>query len=787
MEARVIGSGSGRSLDAARKRRQVPRAAGSRVLLLVVLGGSGLALGVEGPQGVSSCEVLSVPALQSEALDLVYDGEVVDPVRAFRARYGSAWTLYWDSATQTLRYLAPRHEFQLVGTSPQGGGLEASAVESAVRGFVDANRELFGLEASELSLALAEGLGVDRLLVFHQTAGGLPVRGATIRVVVTADGRLLAIKSYVGRGLTALWESKQLGALRLLGVEDVLPAALGSGKVVSRARLELVFPEGAIDSIWPVWSFWTQDDSEATLEEVRDAVTGALWISCPVSKHFDYSGDVSALSADTVGVFSQPDEILARPQGLRGIVLSNDAGQLLGVTSSSGDGAFAVMSNQNPETILASLAYSSGVTTCGRYETTTCAGRSDCIEMQVRPLLSDSPSPCAGCVPAELDFNAECIPDVAHTSTPLDDFHLVLNQDILAAGDLATAEAVSWWVLLYAQAERLLRTFRPHLAGQDSMFERYDRLDVIPVGLADAMPIAALEWRPYSEFEQHPRKRGAVVVKRFAHAPGVAAVPLMASLVGHEVAHHVIYQATCGVEHSEVEEGVADALVAIANDEPRIGWLREDDSGPFGFVLGDVTPFVSVLRSQVGRGLYAFWDLCRRSPARLESRALDVVCRWLVANRAVDPNDRAFLDHHCLLDELLDANERVPLRNDDSARAFEETAELLLTAFADPVFHQGQFFVRGDANLDAAINISDPIHTLDALFGGNNILRLHDCADAMDTDDNGAIEISDAIRVLRYLFMGGPAPVRPFPACGQDPDLNDELCCREAPSCPLEP
>ena len=46
-------------------------------------------------------------------------------------------------------------------------------------------------------------------------------------------------------------------------------------------------------------------------------------------------------------------------------------------------------------------------------------------------------------------------------------------------------------------------------------------------------------------------------------------------------------------------------------------------------------------------------------------------------------------------------------------------------------------FVRGDANADAAIDLSDPVGTLFALFGQSSPLA---CMDAADSDDSGAIE-----------------------------------------------
>ncbi len=88
-------------------------------------------------------------------------------------------------------------------------------------------------------------------------------------------------------------------------------------------------------------------------------------------------------------------------------------------------------------------------------------------------------------------------------------------------------------------------------------------------------------------------------------------------------------------------------------------------------------------------------------------------------------------------------------------------------------------FVRGDVNTDGWTDLSDPISTLFWVFGG--LLDLP-CMDAADADDNGTIDITDAIWVLEYLFREGNAPASPFPDCGIDP-TSDEISCSSFPRC----
>jgi hypothetical protein len=74
-------------------------------------------------------------------------------------------------------------------------------------------------------------------------------------------------------------------------------------------------------------------------------------------------------------------------------------------------------------------------------------------------------------------------------------------------------------------------------------------------------------------------------------------------------------------------------------------------------------------------------------------------------------------------------------------------------------------FIRGDANGDTVIDLSDAVRVVLHLFSG----VLVDCEDALDVDDNESLDITDSIRILNYIFRGGAAPPAPFPAAGTDP------------------
>ena len=73
-------------------------------------------------------------------------------------------------------------------------------------------------------------------------------------------------------------------------------------------------------------------------------------------------------------------------------------------------------------------------------------------------------------------------------------------------------------------------------------------------------------------------------------------------------------------------------------------------------------------------------------------------------------------------------------------------------------------FVRGDANNDGAIDISDVLCVLDRVFTG----AVLPCDDAADTNDDHHLNVADAVGLLEYLFLFSPGLPAPFPDCGWD-------------------
>jgi arabinan endo-1,5-alpha-L-arabinosidase len=89
-------------------------------------------------------------------------------------------------------------------------------------------------------------------------------------------------------------------------------------------------------------------------------------------------------------------------------------------------------------------------------------------------------------------------------------------------------------------------------------------------------------------------------------------------------------------------------------------------------------------------------------------------------------------------------------------------------------------FVRGDANADGKVDISDGIAVLGFLFQGAGSPP---CESAADSNADSSLDVSDGVYLLSFLFTAGPPPKAPFPGCGQ-PAAAGSLGCSLFPWCP---
>jgi hypothetical protein len=88
-------------------------------------------------------------------------------------------------------------------------------------------------------------------------------------------------------------------------------------------------------------------------------------------------------------------------------------------------------------------------------------------------------------------------------------------------------------------------------------------------------------------------------------------------------------------------------------------------------------------------------------------------------------------------------------------------------------------FRRGDCNDDGAVDVSDAVCILNWLFLAGTAPG---CLAVTNTNGDGGADLSDAVYLLGYLFLGRSPPVPPFPDCG--PGLlaiDEEMGCATPP------
>ena len=92
-------------------------------------------------------------------------------------------------------------------------------------------------------------------------------------------------------------------------------------------------------------------------------------------------------------------------------------------------------------------------------------------------------------------------------------------------------------------------------------------------------------------------------------------------------------------------------------------------------------------------------------------------------------------------------------------------------------------FLRGDANVDGTVNISDALTLFGFLFSRQETPH---CMDAADANDDGAVNISDSLSILQFLFSAnGSLPAPGTESCGVPEPAEDRrgLGCGEYGAC----
>ncbi len=125
---------------------------------------------------------------------------------------------------------------------------------------------------------------------------------------------------------------------------------------------------------------------------------------------------------------------------------------------------------------------------------------------------------------------------------------------------------------------------------------------------------------------------------------------------------------------------------------------------------------------------------------------------------------------------------------DDDGNGLSDCEDPQCSELAECAGPPGVPLVRGDANSDGSINLTDGVIPLLYLFSGGAAPA---CMDAADANDTGNIEITDAIIIFSWLFTGGAAPAPPSPTspgypagdCGNDRTEDGIGCEQQAATC----
>ena len=105
---------------------------------------------------------------------------------------------------------------------------------------------------------------------------------------------------------------------------------------------------------------------------------------------------------------------------------------------------------------------------------------------------------------------------------------------------------------------------------------------------------------------------------------------------------------------------------------------------------------------------------------------------------------------------------------------------LSLQQEAAPVRSIGPF-LRGDVDQNASLQLTDAVAIFAYLFLGG---AEPGCLAAADPDGTGEINLTAGVFLLRFLFLGGPTPLAPYPQCDRSSSETDlELGCRRPQDC----
>ncbi len=235
-------------------------------------------------------------------------------------------------------------------------------------------------------------------------------------------------------------------------------------------------------------------------------------------------------------------------------------------------------------------------------------------------------------------------------------------------------------------------------------------------------------------------------------------------------------EATAGLETGSFDAGAILDTTASAS-----GWKGRVESEPASLVVED-EPSPPSIELQVERHLaFARWRFMTGNRAAAFAE-IDGALAKAPSHLGALGLRAVLLDIDGRKEEALAAYEEAVARHLEARPGAQEPPvslllqlnELQIEILTKTEVPPKTAFLRGDANGDRAADVSDAVAILGYLFLGGEIQG--GCIKSADSDDSGVVDITDGVHLLGFLFLGGNEPPPPAASCGEDPTADGLAC-----------
>ena len=679
--------------------------------------------------------------------------------------------VYWDLVLGTPRYVSMRSAVNPLNYS----GLDKENLIRACGEFIEQNSSFFGVASSDLINPSVLQVDKSWLVAFEEASAGVPIRGANIRILLDSFGTIESVKSFLYRDPP--------GQEYSFVPFEPIARQLADWKVeIEFSEKQLYFPLYDPASMSPVWYVRGLDADGQPWEYFFDPATGELREQRRiVSELGEISGVVLGVSPNPDNLYASAGDAMVSGNGFVSYPIPGArVGELKGARTDSvavnPDGQFTIGLPGDPGTstkVEARIEYGLDV-----------GDLPDAIvpwKNNYNPLLqigtgNDNCNSFSS-------FNYPMI-ELNDTQIGARDCNFLFNAD----NDLIASAGL----LAFHHVRSFMDDTFPRMKQYNIPFHAY-----FPI--AFVVPNNDVKKREYYPNPSFPKICFSPTIDPQDHISPDHVQSMTPTLVNHEYAHHLIYIMTgtldsksfdcknpdsgahciegdpdwLQIREGQIVEGIADALAAYKAGIPTFGYYEPNFPGWMGYDIS-----VNIIdtkmprdRFEVAKALWLLRDNFRKNG--YVELATDLIYRWLGRNNPGDKfGNRIFDGSQVLMEEILDAldADHFTPESDADRTTISFFDKWVMDAFAGRKFFYGEF-VRGDADQNEELDISDPVFMLRYEFDGGIEPK---CLDAMDADGDNTISITDPIYVLSFLFMGGEAPPAPFPKCSIDPNIRDD-------------